>query len=171
MIEYVSWTGNGTSSGAKRRRRNGRPGRRESNPHLGVVVPAVPAFGPWDGRVAAPCSVVVELRIPAARGERPYAPDRVDRSCTRRVRRSANQTEGAYRVGSRVSDYSSVTSGRRSAVLRVNHQRPPSKANAPPARWRRRGDGTLPRLIEDGFTRVLVWQSLHQMDVSDANPA
>jgi len=28
----------------------------------------VPAFGPWDGRAAAPRSVVVELRIPEARG-------------------------------------------------------------------------------------------------------
>jgi hypothetical protein len=37
----------------------------------------VPAFGPWDDRAATSCSGdadVFELRIPAARGDCPYAP-------------------------------------------------------------------------------------------------
>ena len=51
--------------------------RRESNPRRGAVGPQSPALvGQWD-RAAASCSRV-ELRVPAARGKGPYAPERVE---------------------------------------------------------------------------------------------
>jgi len=55
------------------------PGRWDSHPHLGVVLLTVPAFGPWDDRAATSRSRTArrqfELRYPAARGNRPYAPN------------------------------------------------------------------------------------------------
>src|SRR5215831_5324296 len=92
-------------------------------------------------------------------------------------RRTANQTEGAYRVGeSRVQLLERHVWLPASGSCESRHQVPPERKRAESETPRlRAGAGgaseTLPRPVEDGFTRVLVWQSLHQFDLSDANLA
>jgi len=87
---------------------------------------AVPPFGPWDDRAAASCSgrrsVRLELRIPAARGIRPYVPNldcialRVDEGVESEGLPPADEPADACRIGESRSNYSSAVSSDRTAT-------------------------------------------------------
>jgi hypothetical protein len=140
---------------------------------------AVPAFGPWDGRAATPCSLVVELRFPAARGDCPDAPDRsvVERVRCDRAPPYGDQTEGAYRVGeSRVQLLERhvwpPTGGSCWWAINISLVRVLVKVERPACALAQAG--RLERSLDSSRTRVrrvLVPKSLHQRLVSDPIPA
>lgn len=145
-----------------------RPGRRDRTRVSAPWLPAVPAFGPWDGREAAPRSVF-ELRVPAARGQGPIRAERSGRTV---VPPRGEPDGGRVRVGE--SRVLLPRASRLAAGWRGDANRMCNSAATETPRPRAGADGAFERSLdrtEDGPTRVLVCRSLHHVWFADANLA